>query len=145
MGSKEVKELKNLVKEGRTEIAQNWTDIFINLPNGEVQARNLLYGMQYAHDVFEVNPQVIAPDDIPGFVSQYAQMLREAGIPFMTMSRMGPRDRTLFNWAAPDGSRVLVWSELYGYCWEARLDLPDILNPNKRQVLAKQIECGHAA
>lgn len=34
-GSQELDDLKRLVKEGRIEIAPNWTNLFLNLPDGE--------------------------------------------------------------------------------------------------------------
>jgi alpha-mannosidase len=120
-GTRELEELKRLVKEGRIEISPNWADIFQNMPDGEVETRNLVYGKEYARTVFGVNPQIIHPGDIPGFISQYPQMLKEADIPFMVMSRMGPPDKALFDWSSPDGSKVLVWNELHGYGWGVHL------------------------
>jgi len=142
--SQQLADLKRLVKEGRIEIAANWANIFLNMPGGEVLARNILYGKLYAQDVFGVSPRVMSPTDIPGFTSQYPQLLREAGLPFMLMSRMGPRDKSLFNWSSPDGSKVEVWNEIYGYCWGAQADSPDILNSPKKENLFNQIERVHA-
>ncbi len=143
-GTQELEDFKQLVKEGRIEIAPEWAGIFQEFPPGEVLARNLLYGELYAHREFGVTPQVDALSDIPGFTPQFPQLLREAGVPYMVMTRMGPRDKSLFNWEAPDGSHVLVWNDLYGYCWGAQLDSPDILIPEKRQKLESQIERVHA-
>ncbi len=109
-GSPELEDLKRLVKEGRIAIAPNWANIFLNLPSGEVLTRNILYGKQYAHDVFGVNPRAMHPTDIPGFTPQYPQILEKAGIPFMVMSRMGPTDKSLFTWESPDGSKEMVWT-----------------------------------
>lgn len=140
-GTKELADLKRLVQEGRIGLAPNWADIFISLPDGEVQARNLLYGKLYARDIFGANPLAIQPDDIPGFVSQYPQMLREADIPFLVMSRMGPPGKSLFHWSAPNGSRVLVWNEWKGgYGWGVHLGLHDELTPDKIQKVQKELE-----
>ena len=138
--SKELDDLRRLVKEGRIGIAPNWADIFLDLPSGEVQARNLLYGKRYARAVFGVDPETIQPDDIPDFPSQYPQMLREADIPFMVMSRMGPIDRSLFPWTSPDGSRVLVWNDVKGYGWGVDLHLHGDLTEDRINALGKELD-----
>ncbi len=120
-GTRELEALKRLVKEGRFEISPNWADIFQNMPDGEVETRNLIYGKEYARRVFGVNPRIMHPADIPGFDSQYPQILTRADVPFMVMSRMGPPDKALFDWSSPDGSKVLVWNELHGYGWGVHL------------------------
>ena len=122
-GSSEVGELKSLVKQGKFAIAPNWADIFLNLPDGEVQARNFLYGRRFAQAVFGVVPRVYQPTDIPGFPPQLPQMIQKADIPFMVMTRMGPLDKPLFNWQSPDGSKALVWNSPRGYGWGAHLNL----------------------
>src|SRR5262252_7746827 len=139
-GATELNDFKRLVKEGRIEIAPKWAGIFQNLPPGEALARNLVYGKRYARAVFGVDPQVAHMGDIPGFTPQFPQLLREAGIPFMVMTRMGPSGQSLFNWRAPDGSRVLVWSTLKGYGWGARLGLHAELTPERRTTLQMELE-----
>lgn len=139
-GTKELADLRRLVREGRIGIAPNWAGIFISLPAGEVQVRNMLYGKLYARDVFGVNPLAIQPDDIPGFFSQYPQMLREADIPFLVMSRMGPVKKSLFDWKSPDGSRVLVWNEwMHRYGWGVDLGLQKKLTPERLQRIRKEV------
>ncbi len=138
-GTPAVAALKQLVRKGRIAIAPEWAGIFQEFPPGEALARNLLYGEQYAQRVFGVTPRVDALSDIPGVTPQFPQMLSEAGIPFMILSRMGPRNRSLFHWRAPDGSQALVWNDLYGYCWGAQLDSPGVVGAQQRQRLAGQI------
>ena len=137
-GSPETEELKRLVKEGRFEIAPMWANIFLNMPNGEVLARNIFYGKNYARDVFGVNERVMHPTDIPGFPSQYPQILQKADIPFMVMSRMGPADKPLFNWESPDGSKELVWG-IRGYGLGAHLQLHGDLTDEKIEALRKEL------
>lgn len=139
-GAPELDDFKRLVREGRIEIAPKWAGIFQNLPPGEALARNLVYGKRYARAVFGVDPQVAHMGDIPGFTPQFPQMLREAGIPYMVMTRMGPSDKLLFNWKAPDGSQVLVWNTLKGYGWGARLGLHSDLNQERRKTLQRELE-----
>src|SRR5207237_2535254 len=122
-GAPELEQFRKLVKEGRIEIAPNWADIFLNQPEGEVIVRNLLYGTRYARSIFGVNPPVFHPGDIPGFPSQLPQILAGFHIPFMVMTRIGPADRSLFNWESPDGSKSLVWNAIHGYGWGIHLNL----------------------
>jgi alpha-mannosidase len=118
-GTPELEDFRRLVKEGRIEIAPLWAGIYQNLPRGEALVRNVIYGKRYARDNYGVNPKVALLTDIPGFTRQYPQILSKSGTPFMVMTRMGPRDSSLFHWKAPDGSSVLVWNTINGYGWGA--------------------------
>lgn len=138
-GSPEVDDLKRLVRDGRFGIAPNWANIFHNLPDGEVHARNFLYGRRYAHEVFGVDPPVFQPADIPGFTPQFPQLLQQTNIPFMVMTRMGPPGQWLFDWKSPNGSKVLVWNEPHGYGWGAHLGFHSEMTPEKRGVLGKEL------
>lgn len=135
-GSRELEDLKRLVKDGRIAIAPNWANIFLNMPDGEVLTRNILYGKRYARDVFGADERVMHPTDIPGFPPQYPQILEKSGIPFMVESRMGPEDKSLFNWESPDGSKELVWS-VRGYGLGAQLQLHGDLTDEKIESLRK--------
>jgi alpha-mannosidase len=126
-GSPELEDLKRLVQRGQIQIAPNWTDIFLNQPDGEVLTRNLLYGKRYARAVFGVDTPVFHPGDIPGFAPQLPQVLSQSHVPYMVMTRIGPTDRSLFNWQSPDGSRVLVWNAVHGYAWGIHLKLHEPL------------------
>ncbi|HVH71402.1 MAG TPA: glycoside hydrolase family 38 C-terminal domain-containing protein, partial [Candidatus Dormibacteraeota bacterium] len=138
-GSSEVDDLKRLVREGRFGIAPNWANIFHNLPDGEVHARNFLYGRRYAHEVFGVDPAVFQPADIPGFTPQFPQLLQQTNIPFMVMTRIGPQNQWLFDWKSPNGSKVLVWNEPHGYGWGAHLGFHSEMTSEKRGVLEKEL------
>lgn len=137
-GSLELEDLKRLVRAGRIEIAPNWANIFLNLPDGEVLVRNLLFGALYARSVFGTSPRVYHPADIPGFPAQLPQILRTANLPFLVVTRIGPPDRPLFYWRAPDGSRVLVWNAIHGYAWGAQLGLHADLNQQKIDGLRRE-------
>jgi alpha-mannosidase len=137
-GSQELDDLKRLVKEGRIEIAPNWTNLFLNLPDGEAVTRNILYGKGYARSVFGVDPLVYHPTDIPGFTPQFPQILQSTGTPFMTMTRMGP-EKSLFYWASPDGSKELVWN-VHGYGWGASLQLHNELTEEAITKIKREIE-----
>jgi alpha-mannosidase len=120
-GSPAVDELKQLVKSGQIEIGAKWAAIYQDLGDGELQARNLMIGKRYAQSVFGVEPQVAHLGDLPGYTPQFPQLLAQAKVPFMVMTRMGPSDKSLFSWKSPDGSKALVWSSLKSYAWGAGL------------------------
>jgi hypothetical protein len=122
-GTPELDQFKRLVKDGRIEIAPKWAAIYQNMPRGEALVRNVVLGKRYAREVFGVDPQTAHLGDIPGFTRQYPQILRKADTPYMVMTRMGPPDRSLFHWKAPDGSTVFVWNTIKGYGWGADLGL----------------------
>ena len=132
-------DLKRLVKEGRIGIAPKWAAIFQDLQDGEVLVRNVVYGKRYARAVFGVDPLTAHASDLPGYTPQYPQILRQTGTPYMVMTRMGPGDKSLFYWNAPDGSKVLTWSTLKGYGWGAHLRLHDDLDDARIRTIEKEL------
>ena len=135
----ELSDLKRLVKEGRIEIAPKWAAIFQDLQDGEILARNLVYGKRYARSAFGVNPQTVHLGDLPGYTPQYPQIMRKADTPYAVMSRMGPEDKALFFWKSPDGSKALTWFSLKGYGWGSHLGLHGDLTDANRQAIAKEV------
>lgn len=139
-GTQELEDLKQLVKQGRIEIAPLWAAIYQNQTRSEALVRNIVYGKRYARDVFGVDPTVAHLADIPGFTRQYPQILSKAAIPFMVMTRMGPRDLSLFHWKSPDGSSVLVWNTINGYGWGIGSGLHLDLDKDRLATLAHEIK-----
>jgi alpha-mannosidase len=139
-GTKELEDFERLVKEGRIEIAPLWAAIYQNQTPGEAIVRNIVEGKRYAHDIFGVDPKVAHLADIPGFTRQYPQILSKTAIPYMVMTRMGPRDLSLFNWKAPDGSAVLVWNTTNGYGWGIGLGLHLDLDKDRLESIAHDIK-----
>jgi alpha-mannosidase len=138
-GLPELEALKRLVKEGRIELAPKWAGIYQNLPRGEAQVRNLAIGKRYARQVFGVDPKVAHLGDLPGYTSQYAQILAQTGTPYMVMTRMGPTDVSLFRWKAPDGSGVLAWHAIKGYSWGSGLGLHRDLDESRIARIRKEV------
>jgi alpha-mannosidase len=139
-GTKELEDFEHLVKQGRIEIAPLWAAIYQNQTRGEALVRNIVYGKRYARDVFGVDPKVAHLADIPGFTRQYPQILSKAATPYMVMTRMGPRDLSLFNWKAPDGSAVLVWNTINGYGWGIGLGLHLDLDKDRLESITRDIK-----
>jgi len=139
-GSPELEAFKRLVKEGGIEIAPKWAAIYQNLPRGEASVRNVIFGKRYARDIFGVDPLTAHLGDIPGFTRQYPQILRKADTPYMVMTRMGPPDRSLFRWKAPDESAILVWNTIKGYGWGADLGLHRDLDEERLAKIATDVD-----
>ena len=139
-GTTELEDFKQLVKEGRIEISPLWAAIYQNQTRGEALVRNIIYGKRYAREIFGVDPTVAHLADIPGFTRQYPQILSGAATPYMVMTRMGPRDLSLFRWKAPDGSAVLVWNTLNGYGWGVGLGLHLDLDQDRLKAVASDIK-----
>ncbi|HEY5913119.1 MAG TPA: glycoside hydrolase family 38 C-terminal domain-containing protein [Verrucomicrobiae bacterium] len=138
-GSPEVEDLKRLVKEGRIDIAPKWVGIFQALPDGEVHARNMVIGKRYAKAVFGVDSVVAHLGDLPGYTPQLPQILQQSRVPFAVMTRMGPTDKSLFQWESPDGSKVLLWNSLKGYGWGTFLTSKNTTDEQKRERLQKDV------
>jgi hypothetical protein len=139
-GAPELEDFKRLVKEGRLEIAPKWAAIFQNIPNGEVHARNFIYGKGYARTVFGVDPKVAHLGDLPGYTPQFPQLAVKSDVPYMVMTRMGPSDKSLFNWKSPDGSKVLLWYTLSHYGWGSHLGLHATINNQRKEEIRKEVE-----
>ncbi len=139
-GLPELDELKRLVKAGRVEVGPKWAGIFQNLPRGEAQVRNHLYGKRYARELFGVDPEVSHLGDLPGYTSQYPQVLAKTGIPYMVMTRMGPPATALFRWKAPEGSKALVWYSHKGYGWGVGLGLHRDLDQPRFDRIARELK-----
>jgi alpha-mannosidase len=138
-GSPELEQLKRLVKEGRIEISPKWAAILQNLPRGEAWVRNIVYGKRYAREVFGADPLVANLGDLPGYTSQFPQILARSRVPYMVMTRMGPSDKSLFYYKALDGSRALVWNTLKGYGWGTFITSQRITDEQKRQRFQKDL------
>jgi len=139
-GTGELDQLKQLVKEGRIEIAPLWADIYQNQTRGEALIRNLTYGKRYARSTFGVDPSVAQLTDIPGFTRQYPQILTKSSTPYMVMTRMGPRDLSIFHWKAPDGSSILVWNTINGYGWGVNLGLHLALGADRLNTIHDELQ-----
>lgn len=139
-GSQEVVDLKRLVKEGRIDIAPKWVGIFQGLSDGEVHIRNMVIGKRYARDMFGVDPQVAHLGDLPGYALQMSQVLEQSRVPYAVMTRMGPTDKSLFLWKAPNGSKTLVWNALKGYGWGTFLTSQTTSDEQKQARLRNDVE-----
>jgi len=139
-GLPEAEALKQLVRKGQIELAPKWAGIYQNLPRGEAHVRNQIYGKRYAREVFGVDPQVAHMGDLPGYTSQYPQILAKSGTPFVIMTRMGPPDCSRFRWRSPDGSTALLWNAIKGYGWGVGLRLHGDMDQERLARAKREIE-----
>src|ERR1035438_345822 len=75
----------------------------------------------------------------PGSPGSTRRSLAKRLFPDMVMTRMGPRDLSLFHWKAPDGSTVLVWNTTHGYGWGVGLGLHLDLDKDRLEGIASDL------
>ncbi|BDZ46085.1 alpha-mannosidase [Naasia aerilata] len=104
--------IQERVAEGRWVNAGGWwVEPDCNMPMGESFARQGLYGQRYLQSRFGKPATVGMNVDPFGHNAMLPQILRGQGMDSYTFLRPGPHEsileETLFQWEAPDGSRVL--------------------------------------
>jgi len=50
-------------------------------------------------------------------MSQFPQLLAQSHTAYTVMTRMGPPDKSLLYWKAPDGTTALTWNAVHSYGW----------------------------
>jgi alpha-mannosidase len=105
-------EIQEQVKAGRWEIVGGmWVEPEMNLISGEAIVRHLLYGQRYWQEKFGAICRVEWLPDTFGFNWQLPQFLQQAGVDYFVTQKLRWNDTNkypheLFDWQAPDGSRV---------------------------------------
>ena len=138
-GSPELAELEALIRKNQIQVSPKWTDIMLDLPDGEVIARDFGIGRRYARERFGADPVTANLADIPAFPTQLPQILVLARTPSAVITRLGP-PTPLFDWKAPDGSRIRCWYSPRGYDWGANLGLHEDLNPLRLRLIDSQVQ-----
>ncbi len=104
------KRIQKHVQEGRWELVGGmYSEGDTNLSSGEALVRSFLLGQRYFLDRFHKQAVVGWLPDNFGHVAQLPQILRLAGCEFFYCARCAPHMGT-FWWKAPNGSRVLCYS-----------------------------------
>lgn len=138
-GTKDLEDFKRLVRSGHIEISPKWAAGFQDLADGEILARNFIYGKRYAKELFGVDPPTAHLGDLPAYTPQYPQILKQARTPYMVMTRMGPPEHPLFYWKGLDGTQELVWFSFKGYGWGAKLGLADEITTAREQAITSDV------
>ena len=123
--------LKRLMAAGQIEAGPTWTGLHNSHQPGETLVRNILYAKLFLRESLGVDAIGCTRSDLPDYTPQEAQIFAKSGVPFIQMTRQGPREERLFWAESPDGSRVLVWADnpLWnaggGYGWSLFRGLAD--------------------
>ena len=109
-----LEEIRQRVNEGRWEVAAStWVEADKNLPNGESQARHLLYTRRYLSDLLGLqadNFQLDFEPDTFGHHANVPEILADGGVKYYYHCRGDEMDN-LYHWAAPSGRSILVYRE----------------------------------
>jgi alpha-mannosidase len=112
--------IKKRVAEGRWEVAAvHWVEGDKNIASGEALAHHLLYTRQFVKENFGLEPEDVPVDwepDTFGHAATIPSIVTRAGVRNYYMCRGGAFEKPpVFQWEAPDGSRVLVNYETTWY------------------------------
>ena len=111
--------IKRRVCEGRWEItASTWVEADKNMPNGESQARHILYTKNYLTKMFGVPAETLDIDFEPdtfGHSANVPEILSQSGVRFYYQLRGHIGRDVLYRWTAPSGAEVLLYTEPYWY------------------------------
>ena len=109
-------QIQQQVAAGKWEIiAGLWVEPEFNTVNGESIVRQVLYGQRYARDKFGRVSEIAWLPDSFGFCWQLPQIFQQGGITCFATQKLRWNDANqfphdLFQWEAPDGTRVLGWT-----------------------------------
>ena len=103
--------VKRYVAAGRWIVVNGWwIQPDCNIPSGEAQIRQALYGKRYFLSRFGVAPDVGYNVDLFGHAATFPMLLRHTGSNAYVFMRPGPHEMqlpaNLFDWRSPDGSVV---------------------------------------
>ncbi|MFA6125953.1 MAG: glycosyl hydrolase-related protein [Bacteroidales bacterium] len=110
----EKKELiHSLAKEGRLTWGASYIQPYEEMYFGEPLIRQFYLGRKWFKNEFPgCDARIYWNVDVPGRTLQMPQILAKSGVDYMIISR---QDKGLFNWLAPDGSKVLTYSSDHYY------------------------------
>ena len=112
--------IREYVAQGRWIVVNGWwVQPDCNLPSGESFIRQALYGKRYFADRFGIDVSVGYNVDSFGHAATLPMLLRHTGADSYVFMRPGPHEMelpaALFDWVAPDGSRVSAFRLAIAY------------------------------
>jgi len=108
--------IKKRVQQGKWDItASTWVEGDINMASGESLVRQTLYAKQYIREKFNKEIEICWCPDTFGHPVTYPQILKKSGIKYYYCHRCGKKEKPVFWWESPDGSRVLVFNDGTSY------------------------------
>ncbi len=117
--------IKRRVKEGRWDVtASTWVEGDLNMASGESLVRQTTHALRYLKREFDVQPKICWCPDTFGHCWTYPQILSKCGVEYYYAHRCTREPgEHMFQWEAPDGSRVLVFNEGATYNNQIKPDL----------------------
>jgi alpha-mannosidase len=108
-------EIKRRVGEGRWIIVGGtWVEPDNNLPSGESQVRQILYGKRYFKEKFGIDVNIGWIPDSFGYAWTLPQIYRKAGFKYFVTQKLTWNDTNefphkVFYWQGPDGSQLYCY------------------------------------
>ncbi len=114
-------ELRERVREGRFPFGATYTQPYQSLLSSEQLARQVYFGRKWFKREFPGLDSTCAFDfDVPQRALQMSQILKKAGVKYLATTRTynsvpGLPNDGFIEWASPDGSTVLNWTQYHYY------------------------------
>ncbi|MDB4581618.1 glycosyl hydrolase-related protein [Draconibacterium sp.] len=106
-------EVYKLSASGYMDWGATYNQPYESLLSGEQLVRQVYLGAKEVRKMIPgISARVAYNPDVPGRSAQMPQILSKANVPYLVLSR---HERGLFNWASPDGSKILCWSMEHYY------------------------------
>ncbi|MGC8669130.1 MAG: glycoside hydrolase family 38 C-terminal domain-containing protein [Chthonomonadales bacterium] len=119
--------LLSQIKLGRVELVNSFfLEPDTNLADGEALCQMAIQGVRWQRDVMGHTPSTCWMIDAVGMHSQMPQIVRKTGIASIVFTRGNRCGSELFQWEAPDGSRVVAAHWPY-YAYFGQPDSPGAL------------------
>ncbi len=104
--------IRGWVAEGRIELVGGFCSPDENIPTGEAQARQYIYGKRFFEDILGGRVETAWEIDVFGHPAQYAQIAARSGMKQYVFARgiqnwRDPKAPSHFYWESPDGTRLL--------------------------------------
>ncbi|HVK22739.1 MAG TPA: polysaccharide lyase family protein [Actinokineospora sp.] len=143
--------LATCVQSGQIDIVGNYNHNLQDLATSENMIRGLAKGTKDLEDQLGVSVTAAMQDDVTGVSAQYIQMLAQQGVKVLingtnpghtganNAAYAGQDVPTLFNWEAPNGSKVLTFFGLNGY-FEGYWGIPGL----QCALSARMDDCGRS-
>lgn len=124
------------IKDGRICVGGTFVQPYEEMYSGESLARQFYLGARWLKQTFDGYQTLSYFNvDVPGRTLQMPQIMKKAGVNNLVISR---HERGLFNWAAPDGSKVRTYTPghyIYFYNVMAKPDTAAVKELGKEAVL----------
>lgn len=99
--------IDRVLKNGQLNVGGSFNMVYEDMYGPEALVREFYQGAKWMNKEFQYSPTTYWNVDVPARTLQMPQILAKSGIKMMVVSRM---EKGVFNWAAPDGSKVLTFS-----------------------------------